>query len=922
MQRYKAEWQLIDYCQPVPVHYQDPTPIPMYPYAPRVLYVGTSLSAGSTFDKATALERHLMDYFQRDAIDRSFVQGTSRDGSVRGCFPEDHGAYHTYHAICFLGCNNLSDILGGCEPEHITNMLHSLRTRLMPLDQVAPCICFIETNAWHLANQGASHPADPSAVRPITAGSSVSYVTPEHYRMQMLRLPGCDRPSGYERFASELLRLNTLVPAILYSVNGCAYLGPLGKSQHIAETPVPPEYKNLCFAKSHYYNLSQLPWSSDIWGSKELETASRWRHQLGECPHGANMENHNQSKMLSHLNIVSAMVDRQAGEIKLVGKRHHLGTDADELISLVELVRPGHIESYFLLREEAGRMIGKAELDEIAGSLELPIIYSSSRRDEPLGADEGDIPRTEIPAHGPHRWSPDGRSATPPIVSLEGSPGAGKTTLLRSLKQMFSGDRSIVFVEEPVDEWVSKGFLSRLYTDPTTGPAFQAMVLTCMVCDLLKALSLEPTPRLIIMERSPQGNLNVFAKANLGKADLEMIQVTFDRLMTILPVDMQITYLYLRATKWTLLKRINERNRHAEANMPSAYIALLGALQDEWLKSRCAGRPRTYVLDANADARTVFAHVCQLPIFAYDHQANPIDDGPPLGSPGHLTPVLAPAFVLPPGVTFYFPYSSLPPTPPPPWSISSCYPPTDHRYRPRECGYRHWVDEANQVHVIYGPGTPLPLPPSYRHVHTMSAAEADSIAAASEAGRRASSHAREQTASAGEGNPTSHKGPAIPPPISPLAMEGNDRVVLDQRRVETVGFSHESSRFYAIGVTKRPRIVFGTWAEVSPLTTGPALHGVTAVKRFDTEVGALAHMIRQGFLLPQYMLNGEHPAMPANAELGAGVLATAKSAPSTGAPRRLDLPDLVDLLYENEWPIAEMEEDCRDVVCSVAFAPP
>ena len=272
-----------------------------------------------------------------------------------------------------------------------------------------------------------------------------------------------------------------------------------------------------------------------------------------------------------------------------------------------------------------------------------------------------------------------------------------------------------------------------------------------------------------------------------------MIQVTFDRLMTILPEDMEVTYLYLRATEETLMRRINERNRPAEANMPSAYIALLGALHDEWLKPRCAGRPRTYVLDANADARAVFDHVCQLPIFAYDHQANPTDDGPPLGSPGRLAHVLAPAFVLPPGVTIHFPYSGLPSTPPQPWSISSCYPPTDHRYRPRESGYRHWVDEANKVHVIYGPDTPLPLPPSYQHVHTMSAAEADLIAAASEAGRRASSHAREQAVTAGEGNPTSHKGPAIPP----LAVEGNDRVILDQRRVETVGFSHESSRFYA-----------------------------------------------------------------------------------------------------------------------------
>ena len=106
--------------------------------------------------------------------------------------------------------------------------------------------------------------------------------------------------------------------------------------------------------------------------------------------------------------------------------------------------------------------------------------------------------------------------------------------------------------------------------------------------------------------------------------------------------------------------------------------------------------------------------------------------------PGRLAPEpTRPAFVLPPGVTAFFPCRSLPPTPPPPWSLSSSYPPTDARYRPREFGYWHWVDDAKKVHVIYGPDTPLPLPPSYQHVHTMSAAEADIIAAASEVERRA-----------------------------------------------------------------------------------------------------------------------------------------------------------------------------------------
>ena len=167
--------------------------------------------------------------------------------------------------------------------------------------------------------------------------------------------------------------------------------------------------------------------------------------------------------------------------------------------------------------------------------------------------------------------------------------------------------------------------------------------------------------------------------------------------------------------------------------------------------------------------------------------------------PGRHAPEPArPAFVLPPGVTAYFPHRSLPPTPPAPWSLSSCYPPTDARYRPRESGYWHWVDDADEVHVIYGPDIPLPLPPSYQHVHTMSAAEADLIAAASEAERRAAtfagapcalegcslpgyhdlltgtserccSHAHEQAVSAEEVDHTGSKVPATPI----IAVEGN-----------------------------------------------------------------------------------------------------------------------------------------------------
>ena len=108
-------------------------------------------------------------------------------------------------------------------------------------------------------------------------------------------------------------------------------------------------------------------------------------------------------------------------------------------------------------------------------------------------------------------------------------------------------------------------------------------------------------------------------------------------------------------------------------------------------------------------------------------------------------------------------------------------------------------------------------------------------------------------------------------------------------------------------MSKRPRIVFGTWARVSPLAAGPALHGVTAVKRFDTEAGALAHMVGQGFQLPQYVLSNMQP--PASAKDGLSAGAEATTADATEAPRRRDLPDLTYLLDENEFVIAEVGEE-------------
>ena len=163
---------------------------------------------------------------------------------------------------------------------------------------------------------------------------------------------------------------------------------------------------------------------------------------------------------------------------------------------------------------------------------------------------------------------------------------------------------SVIFVDEPVTEWVLHGFLERVYTEPAVGLAFQLMVLTCLVCDLRKALMRKPTPRLVVTERGPFGNYHVFAKANLSEEDLKMFEFVFPRLMATLPEGLEVTYVHLVARTSTLSKRIQERGRDAESSVTIPYLDKLDRLHFEWLR----GEDRVYELDANAEASVVCDH--------------------------------------------------------------------------------------------------------------------------------------------------------------------------------------------------------------------------------------------------------------------------------------------------------------------------
>ena len=172
------------------------------------------------------------------------------------------------------------------------------------------------------------------------------------------------------------------------------------------------------------------------------------------------------------------------------------------------------------------------------------------------------------------------------LICVEGNIGAGKSTLLDSLKYRYSNDPSVVFVEEPADEWEAKGFLDRVYNEPSVRPAFQHMVLMSLAGKLMQALARTPKPRLVITERSPWGNYHVFAKANLSGNDLVMYKHTWVELIAGIEATFHVKprFLWLMADNVKAHQtRIGCRDRPSERSIPKDYLETLESLHMQWL---------------------------------------------------------------------------------------------------------------------------------------------------------------------------------------------------------------------------------------------------------------------------------------------------------------------------------------------------
>ena len=147
------------------------------------------------------------------------------------------------------------------------------------------------------------------------------------------------------------------------------------------------------------------------------------------------------------------------------------------------------------------------------------------------------------------------------IISIEGGIGVGKSTVMSHLRTTMP---DLFFIDEPVDLWEEAGLLDAMYDGSIPPGTFQIAALATRMAPLLKAV--REGHRVIVTERCPWSDLEVFTKANLpeGSVELTAYIMAYNALMTAMPPRVTLWNIYLTANVDTLVERMETRNRPAE----------------------------------------------------------------------------------------------------------------------------------------------------------------------------------------------------------------------------------------------------------------------------------------------------------------------------------------------------------------------
>jgi deoxyadenosine/deoxycytidine kinase len=166
------------------------------------------------------------------------------------------------------------------------------------------------------------------------------------------------------------------------------------------------------------------------------------------------------------------------------------------------------------------------------------------------------------------------------IISIEGNIGSGKSTLLAALVEKYQGQKKVVFLKEPVDEWEKikdeNGctMLQKFYSNQEKYAfPFQMMAYISRLEGLKRAIE-ENTNSVIITERSLLTDKHVFAKMLYDNDKIEYVNYQiylkwFDTFSKDYPIERII---YVKTSPEICHKRIMQRSRVGEDVIPLEYL--------------------------------------------------------------------------------------------------------------------------------------------------------------------------------------------------------------------------------------------------------------------------------------------------------------------------------------------------------------
>lgn len=200
------------------------------------------------------------------------------------------------------------------------------------------------------------------------------------------------------------------------------------------------------------------------------------------------------------------------------------------------------------------------------------------------------------------------------LITIEGTIGAGKSTVLRALREDYAADEEVMFVDEPVDQWIAGGdgrinLLDSMYRGSLAQPTFQLMALATRIGPVVKALR---SASVVICERSIWSDKHVFAELGLrDPVTRAAYELSHAALHQSFPAGLKEVLVLLDVPVTVAIERIVHRGRPEEQGVDAAYLRQLEAGHARLEAScRCEGSQRVLMrIDAKGSTDAVVAEV-------------------------------------------------------------------------------------------------------------------------------------------------------------------------------------------------------------------------------------------------------------------------------------------------------------------------